>query len=69
MTEPVLKEISMADEEQENEKPVRVQFPKDATAGSIADAIRNAQNEWARKHPERAHQLYPDVYSETGERN
>ena len=54
--------------DKKEEKTVRVQFPKDATAESIADAIERVQDEWAKKHPERAHALYPTVYSETGDR-
>jgi hypothetical protein len=47
---------------------VRVQFPKDATAGDIFDGIRSLQDEWAKNNPDEAHALYPEVYSETGER-
>ena len=54
--------------DKKKEKTVRVQFPKDATAEDIVDGIRKVQDEWAKKHPERAHKLYPDVYSETGDR-
>jgi hypothetical protein len=46
----------------------RVYFPKDSTAGDIADAIQEMQDEWAKKYPKRAHELYPDVYDEDGNR-
>ena len=52
----------------EDEKNVRVVFPKDATAESIVDAINNIQNEWAKRYPERAHRLYPTVFDEAGNR-
>jgi hypothetical protein len=56
----------MADKKKD--KPVRVQFPKDSTAEEILSGIKKAQDDWAEKNPERAHELYPNVYSETGER-
>ena len=52
----------------EDKKNVRVVFPKDATAESIADGIKKIQNEWAKRYPERAHRLYPTVYDEAGNR-
>lgn len=50
------------------EKLVRVQFGKDATARAIADGIRMAQDNWALRHPRKAHDLYPRVYDENGKR-
>lgn len=47
---------------------VRVQFPKDSTAEDILAGIRHIQDKWAKKYPDRAHALYPEVFSETGER-
>lgn len=49
------------------EKPVRVQFPKDAEAGEIIKGIRAVQDEWARKNPEKARRLYPKRYDEKGQ--
>jgi len=49
-------------------KLVRVQFPKDADAEQILDGIEKAQDEWAKRYPEKAHQLYPKVYDEAGNR-
>ena len=56
----------MADKKKD--KLVRTQFPKDSTAEEILSGIRKVQDGWARRNPERAHELYPEVYSETGER-
>lgn len=53
---------------EQNEKPVRVQFPKDYTARQIADAIRKMQDDWAKKYPERAHRLYPKIFDKDGNR-
>lgn len=46
----------------------RMYFPKDSTAGDIADAIQEMQDEWTKKYPKRAHEFYPDVYDEDGNR-
>ena len=50
------------------EKPERVQFPKGANAEQIVDGIEKVQDEWARRNPEKAHRLYPEVYDEAGNR-
>ncbi len=52
----------------DEDKPVRVQFPKDAGAEEIVDAIDKVFDEWAKKYPERAHQLYPTAFDEKGNR-
>jgi hypothetical protein len=52
----------------EKEKPVRVQFQKDVTSQEILAGIKGAQDEWARKFPERAHRLYPTVWDKDGNR-
>lgn len=49
-------------------KPVRVQFPKGATSEAIVDAIDKLQNDWAKRHPEKAHKMYPKVWDEKGNR-
>ena len=54
--------------DKKKDKPVRVQFPKDSTAKEIVSIIRGMQDNWAKENPKRAHELYPEVYSETGER-
>lgn len=46
----------------------RVQFPKGATAKEIVQFIRKSQDAWAKKYPERAHRLYPQVYDAQGNR-
>ncbi len=57
----------MADQKtNSNEKPVRVQFKKNATAEDILAGIHKIQDEWAKRHPELAHRLYPKVYDENG---
>lgn len=48
--------------ENKQDKPIRVQFPKDATSKDILAIIRKLQDDWALKHPERAHELYPKRY-------
>jgi hypothetical protein len=58
----------MTDKKKANEKPIRVQFQKGVDAKDILPAIKKLQDEWAKKFPERAHQLYPNVFTETGER-
>jgi hypothetical protein len=59
----------MADKkDRSKEKNVRVQFPKDASAEEIVDAIDRVQNEWAKQHPQKAHELYPTVYDKDGNR-
>lgn len=58
----------MSNQEQENDKPERIQFPKEFDAKDIATVIRQKQNAWAKKNPERAHALYPEVYDEAGNR-
>lgn len=58
----------MADENQKNKKLKRVQFPKDFDAKAIAARIREIQDDWAKRYPERAHRLYPKVYDEAGNR-
>jgi hypothetical protein len=58
----------MTDKKNVNEKPVRTQFQKGADAKDILSAIKKLQDEWAKKFPEQAHQLYPNVFTETGER-
>lgn len=50
------------------DKLTRVTFGKDASAERIADAIGEMQDAWAKKYPERAHKLYPNVYDEKGNR-
>jgi hypothetical protein len=50
------------------EKPVRVQFGKNANADGIVNGIRKAQDDWAKANPEKAHRLYPTVYDEQGNR-
>ncbi|MBP6177961.1 MAG: hypothetical protein KA480_06525 [Anaerolineales bacterium] len=52
----------------EKEKLVRVQFQKDVTAQEILAGIKEAQDKWAKKFPERAHKLYPKVFDEQGNR-
>lgn len=50
-------------------KPLkRVQFPKNVTAKQIVQHIRKSQDEWAKRFPERAHRLYPQVYDAQGNR-
>jgi len=49
-------------------KLVRTQFEKDSTANEIAAIIRQNQDDWAKRYPERAHRLYPNVYDENGNR-
>ncbi len=56
------------EKERAEDKPVRVQFGKESTAGAIADGIRMVQDNWALEHPKRAHELYPNVYDENGKR-
>lgn len=51
----------------EKKKLTRIQFGKGATPENILAAIRKMQREWAKKNPERAHQLYPNVYDEKGD--
>jgi hypothetical protein len=56
-----------------NDKPqkgklLRVQFPKDETAEGILSGIRKLQDDWALRHPEKAHRLYPKTYNLKGER-
>ncbi|HMS00159.1 MAG TPA: hypothetical protein PKK96_10855 [Anaerolineales bacterium] len=46
----------------------RVQFSRDSTAKQIFKAIRESQTDWAKKFPERAHRLYPEVFDEQGNR-
>jgi hypothetical protein len=60
----------MADEIQTDHKgkPVRVQFKKGSSAEDIADAITAMQNDWAKRNPKKAHELYPNVYDENGKR-
>ncbi|HKJ38459.1 MAG TPA: hypothetical protein VJ972_06770 [Anaerolineales bacterium] len=55
-------------EEKDAEKPVRVQFGKDLTSRAMVDAINTMQNNWALRHPEKAHDLYPSVYDKNGKR-
>jgi hypothetical protein len=57
-----------AESKPRKKKPTRVQFAKDSTARQIVEAIRNAQDEWAKKYPKRAHSLYPKTYDENGKR-
>ncbi|HEY4618304.1 MAG TPA: hypothetical protein VIH09_08935 [Flavobacterium sp.] len=52
----------------DDERPTRVQFPKDSDAKSIFSGIRRLQDEWAKKYPDRAHRLYPKVFDENGNR-
>ncbi len=52
----------------ENEKLLKVAFRKDSNAKEILAGIRQAQDNWAKKFPERAHRLYPKVYDEQGNR-
>jgi hypothetical protein len=54
--------------EDDKEKPVRVQFQKGVTSQEILTGIKGAQDEWARKFPERAHRLYPTVWDKDGNR-
>lgn len=58
----------MANKKQRNKKLTRVQFPKDIGAKAIVDAIREIQDDWAKRYPERAHRLYPTIYDEAGNR-
>jgi len=58
----------MTDKKKVNEKPVRVQFKKGADAKNVLSAIKKLQDEWAKKFPEQAHRLYPNVFTENGER-
>jgi hypothetical protein len=55
---------------EEAKKPTiqRVQFGKDATAEEIFAGIRAVQDKWAKQHPDRAHELYPHVFDEKGNR-
>jgi hypothetical protein len=55
---------------EEAKKPTiqRVQFGKDATAEAIFAGIKAAQDKWAKQHPDRAHELYPHVFDEKGNR-
>lgn len=46
----------------------RVQFSRDTTAKQIVQYIRKSQEEWAKKFPERAHRLYPEIFDEQGNR-
>jgi hypothetical protein len=48
------------------QKPVRVQFGKDANAKSILQGIRKLQDDWAKANPQKAHELYPKVYNADG---
>jgi hypothetical protein len=63
-----IKRVVMADQKQKTKKPERVQFPKGADAKTILSGIRKAQDEWAKRNPEKAHRLYPNVYDEIGNR-
>ncbi len=54
--------------EEGEDKPVRVQFGKNATAETILKGINMAQDNWALRHPEKAHELYPNVFDEYGKR-
>ena len=54
--------------EKKKDKLIRTQFAKDSTAEDILSGIDKLQDNWAKKYPDRAHKLYPTVYSETGER-
>lgn len=55
-------------EEEKKDNLERVTFGKKATAEQIADAIVQMQDDWAKKYPKRAHELYPTVYDENGNR-
>ena len=57
-----------AKEKKEKEKPVRVQFGKDLTNQAIVGAITALQDYWALGHPQKAHELYPRVYDQSGKR-
>jgi hypothetical protein len=50
------------------EKPVRVDFGRNPTARAILDGIHKMQDEWAKRHPDRAHTLYPNIYDAEGNR-
>jgi hypothetical protein len=52
----------MGEKNKKRSKLVRVQFPKDSDAEGILAGIRQLQQEWAKKYPNRAHRLYPDKY-------
>ena len=54
--------------ETKTEKPERVQFPKGSTSQDILANIKNMQDEWAKKNPEKAHRLHPGVYDIYGNR-
>jgi hypothetical protein len=58
----------MADQKQKTEKPERVQFPKDSDAKQILTEVHKIQDAWAKRYPERAHRLYPEVYDDAGNR-
>lgn len=65
---PSAKKAQPVEQDKEKEKElVRVQFKKDVKAKGIVDAIDNIQTQWARKYPERAHRLYPEIFNEKGE--
>ena len=58
----------MAKKNKPDEKPVRVQFQHGVTSREILKGIKQVQDEWAKKFPERAHRLYPTVWDENGDR-
>lgn len=58
----------MTNKTQKNKKLKRVQFPKGSDAKAIVARIREIQDDWAKRYPERAHRLYPTVYDEAGNR-
>lgn len=55
-------------EEKKKDNLERVIFGKKTNAEQIADAIVQMQDDWAKKYPRRAHELYPTVYDENGNR-
>ena len=55
-------------EDKGKDRPVRVQFGKDLTNQAIVGAITALQDNWALGHPQKAHELYPRVYDQSGKR-